>query len=120
MKTKHNLPIPFVVLILAGAVSLFSIIATGTSRTGMVRDDSSQVQMVEQERMTALYFRILSWLSNVTPRTPEPAKANPQPIAVPQVGKTPQRHARQTGIELCTLHSAENLASANHHTHPIN
>ena len=82
MKNKGCLPIPFLILILAGVVSLFSLIATSTSRAGMVRDHSPQVQMMEQQRMAAVYFRILSWLSDVTPRPAEHAKSNPQP-AVP-------------------------------------
>jgi hypothetical protein len=79
MKNKRNLPIPFLVLTLAGMVSLFSILATRSSRAGMVREDSLQMQTVEQERMAALYFRILSWLSDVTPRATEPVKATPEP-----------------------------------------
>lgn len=109
MKNKRVLPIPFLILILAGVVSLFSIAADRGSRAGMVRDDSLQMQTVEQERMAAFYFRILSWLSDLTPRAAEPAKANPQPAHVPQSTKAPRRRARQGRIELCTLRSGKNL-----------
>ena len=57
MKNKQVLPIPFLILILAGLVSLFSIVATRRSPASTVRDDSLQMQTVEQERMAAIYFR---------------------------------------------------------------
>jgi hypothetical protein len=112
MKNKRGLPIPFLILILAGAVSGFSILADHGSRGGRVRDDSLQMQTVEQERMAAFYFRILSWLSDVTPRAAEPAKADPQPVRLPQPTKAPQRRQRQGRTELCTLPSGQNLAAS--------
>ena len=120
MKNKRNLPIPFLVLIMAGMVSLFSILATRSSPAGMVREDSLQMQTVEQERMAALYFRILSWLSDVTPRATEPVKANPQPAPVPHVEKKPRRHERQGSVELCTFPSAQNLAASKRRTRNVN
>jgi len=112
MKKTRGLPIPFLILILAGVVSLFSIAADRSSPANMVRDDSLQMQTVEQERMAAFYFRILSWLSDVTPREAEPAKANPQPAHVPQSTKAPRRRARQGRIDLCALRSGKNLAAS--------
>ncbi len=112
MKNKRSLPIPFLILILAGVVSLFSILVDRGPRASMVRDDSLQMQTVEQERMAATYFRILSWLSEVTPRAPEPAKANPQPAPNPQVIKAPLRCERQGKIELCTFPSGKNPAAS--------
>lgn len=113
MKNKQVLlPIPFLVLILAGVVSLFSMAAGRSSGAGTVRDDSLQMQTIEQERMAAFYFRILSWLSDLTPRTAQPAKANPQPAPTPQVIKTPRRRERPGRIELCTLPCAQKLAAA--------
>jgi hypothetical protein len=111
MKNKQVLPIPFLILILAGAVSLFSILADRGSRAGMVRDDSLQMQTVEQERMAAIYFRVLSWLSDITPRAAEPANANPQPAPMTQVIKAPLRRERQGRIEICTFPTAQNLAT---------
>ena len=108
MKKGRSLPIPFLILILAGVVSLFSIFADRGSRASMVKDDSLQMQTVEQERMAAVYFRLLSWLSGLTPRTTEPAKGNPQPAPAPE--KAPRRRQRPDRIELCTLHSMRNLA----------
>jgi hypothetical protein len=99
-------------LILAGVVSLFSIAADRGSPAGKVREDSLQMQTVEQERMAAFYFRVLSWLSDFTPRTAEPAKTNPQPAPVPQSTKSPRRRQRQSRIELCTLRSGKNLAAS--------
>ena len=112
MKNKQVLPIPFLILILAGVVSVFSIAATRKSPVSMVKDDSLQMQTVEQERMAAIYFRILSWLSDVTPRATEPVKANPQPAPVPPVGRTPRRRERRSSVELCTFHSAQSLAAS--------
>jgi len=111
MKNKRDLPIPFLILILAGVVSLFSILADRGSRASMVRDDSLQMQTVEQERMAAFYFQLLSWISNVTPRAAEPAKANPQPAPVPHAVRTPRRQEPQGRIELCTLPCRQNLAA---------
>lgn len=111
MKNKQVLPIPFLILILAGVVSLFSIAATRKSPVGMIKGDSLQMQTVEQERMAAIYFRILSWLSDVTPRPTEPVKANPQPAPVPPVGNTPRRRERRSRFVLCTFHSAQSLTA---------
>jgi hypothetical protein len=112
MKNKQVLPIPFLILILAGVVSLFSIAATRKSRVGMTKDDPLQMQTVEQERVAAIYFRILSWLSDVTPRPAGPVKANPQPAPVPPVGKTPRRRERRSSVELCTFHSTQSLTAS--------
>ena len=120
MKNKRNLPIPFLVLILAGMVSLFSILATRNSPAGMVREDSLQMQTVEQERMAAFYFRILSWLSDLTPRATEPVRANPQPAPVPHVERTPRGHERQARVDLCTFPSAQNLAASKRRARNIN
>jgi hypothetical protein len=70
------------------------------------------MQTVEQERMAAIYLRVLSWLSDVTPRAAQPANANPQPARVPQVIKAPLRRERQGKIELCTFPSGKNLAAS--------
>ncbi len=120
MKNKGCLPIPFLILILAGVVSLFSLIATSTSRAGMVRDHSPQVQMMEQQRMAAVYFRILSWLSDVTPRPAEHAKSNPQPAGARQGVASPDPPAHHSSIELCTFPSAQNSATVNHRTRHLN
>jgi len=115
MKNKQILPIPFLILILAGLVSLFSIVATRRSPASTVRDDSLQMQTVEQERMAAIYFRVLSWLSDVTPRAAEHVKADPQPAHVPPAGKTPRHQERLSSVKLCTFHSAQNLAANKYH-----
>ncbi|HXW15122.1 MAG TPA: hypothetical protein VEN79_11485 [Terriglobia bacterium] len=120
MKNKQVLPIPFMILILAGVVSLFSIAATRKSPGSAVKDDSLQMQTVEQERMAAIYFRILSWLADVTPRAAEPVKANPQPAPVLPAGKTPRRGERRGRVELCALHSAQSLAASKYRARNLN
>jgi len=105
MKKQRGLPIPFLVLILAGVVSAFSILMDGGSRAGKTGDHSLQIQTVEQERMAAIYFRVLSWLSSVTPRATEPPRADPQPAPVLKPTMTPPRRQRPGRIELCTFHS---------------
>jgi len=112
MKNKQLLPIPFLILILAGVVSLFSLAATRKSPSSITRDDSLQMQTIEQERMAAIYFRILSWLSDFTPRPAEPVKANPQPAPVPPAGKTPRRRERRGSFELCTFHPLQSLVAS--------
>jgi len=110
MQNKRFLPIPFLILILAGVVSLFSIVADRSSRASTVRSDSLQMQSVEQERMAELYFHILSWLSDVIPRGADPVKANPQPAPVPPSTTAPRRRAHPGRIELCALRSGQILA----------
>ncbi|HMD86681.1 MAG TPA: hypothetical protein VKO18_18490 [Terriglobia bacterium] len=112
MQNKRFLPIPFLILILAGVVSLCSIVADRGSRASMVRNDSLQMQTVEQERMAEFYFRILSWLSEVIPRAAEPVKASPQPAPMPQTTRTPRRREHPGRIELCTLRSVQSLAAS--------
>jgi len=120
MNNKRGLPIPFLILILAGVVSLFSILADHVSQAGMVREDSLQMQTVEQERMAAFYLHIFSWLSQITSRPAEPVKAHPQPAPVPQVIKSPRRGVSRGRIEPCTFHSGQNLAAGNRTTHHLN
>jgi hypothetical protein len=119
MKNKQSLPIPFLILILAGVVSLFSIVADRGSRASTVGSDSMQMQTVEQERMTTFYFRILSWLSDLSPRAVHPAKANPQPAPGPKIMKAPQRSVRPGRIELCTFPDGEDLALNKRQAHTI-
>ena len=79
MKKWQGLPIPFLILILAGAVSLASIFSGRNSGASTVKDDSLQMQTVEQERMAALYFRILSWFSGIAAQPKEPGVTAPTP-----------------------------------------
>jgi len=120
MKNSRGLPIPFLILILAGAVSLFSLFANRGTRAGMGNDDSVQMRTIEQERMAEIYFRVLSWLSDIAPRTAEPAKADPQPAPVIQVVKSSRRPERRGKIELCTFTPAQNLATSKTRAHNLN
>jgi hypothetical protein len=119
MKKNRTLPIPFVVVMLAGLVSLFSILADRRSRVGTVRDDSLQVQTVEQERMAAIYFRILSWLTDIARGVSAPAKS-PQAAPAPRVINTPRRHERRERMELCALPGENNFVARNPRTHKLN
>jgi len=103
MQKKRVPPLPFLVLILAGVVSLVSIITERSSRATMAKEDPLKVQTVEQERTAALYFRILSWLSDVAPKGSAPPKAAPQPPRVSQAVKTWHAPAGRGKVELCVL-----------------
>jgi hypothetical protein len=120
MQNKQFLPIPFLILILAGVVSLFSIVADRGARATVVRNDSLQMQTVEQERMAEFYFRILSWLSDVIPRAAERVKARPQPAPIPQSIRTPRRRARPGRLELCTLRTGQTYAVSKLRTRHLN
>jgi hypothetical protein len=111
MKHKRALPLPFLILILAGVVSLYSIIAGRVSRAAAVQDNSVQMQTVEQERVAAIYFRVLSWLSDVTHRSSERVQARPQSAAEPRVAGRQRRRECQANIALCAFHYAHDLAS---------
>ena len=120
MKNKQALPIPFVILIVAGVVSLFSLVSDRRSRAGMVTDNSLQMQTVEQERVAAVYFRVLSWVSDLTSRPSAPAKPIVRRTRPPQTTKTPLRHEGQCRVELCALRSGKNPSAAKQHTQRIN
>lgn len=118
MKNPRSLPIPFLILLLAGVVSLFSILADRGSRASTVKNDSLQVQTVEQERIAETYFHILSWLSEITPQPAEPAQADPAPAQ--QAVKTTPCPAPRSRFELCTFHSGKNLATPQRRARSLN
>lgn len=121
MKNSRALPIPFLIVILAGVVSLFSMVADRRVRASSVQDDSVQMQTVEQERMAAIYFRVLSWVSGVTaPREEAPAKADHKPAPAPQVDSRPSNPARPGGIELCAFAITQSVSRTNRHTRRVN
>jgi len=95
-------------VILAGVVSLFITVLDRGSRAAIVQDDSPQMQTIEQERMAEFYFRILSWLSDITPRAAKPATSHPQSAPVPHVVKSPRQRPRLGRIEFCKFHSRQN------------
>jgi len=110
MKKIRNLPIPFVILILAGIVAIYSLFATRCSGAATVQSNSAQVQTVEQERMAVLYFGVLSWVSDLTPQSAQPLQDNPQPVSSPQVARTSQSAEGAASVELCTFHAQGNSA----------
>jgi hypothetical protein len=120
MKNKQFPPIPFLILILAGVVSLVSIAADRNSHASMLREDPVQMQTVEQERLAAVYFRVLSWISDVIPRSEEPAKAHPRSAPAPQVVKSPHRTALKCNIELCAFRYMRDLAASNRSARHLN
>ena len=99
MRTKGVLPIPFLILILAGIIALCMVVADRGAGAAIVRDDSPRVQMIEQQRAAEYYFRVLSWLSDLTARPAKPANTHPQPT--PHVVKSPRQ--RLGRIEFCRL-----------------
>ena len=120
MKPKQSLPIPFVILILAAVVSMYSLVAGRASGAPVVQDNSLQMQTVEQERVAAIYFRILSWLSDVTHRNAEPVQAKPQPAAAPQAAKGPRRSECKASVALCAFRYAHDLALGKSHARSLN
>jgi hypothetical protein len=119
MKHIRNLPMPFLILLFAGVVSIYSILVTRTSPAAQVHGDSLQMQTVEQERMAVMYFRVLSWLSDVTPQPAEPAQAEPKSATAPKVARTPDSSECPVRIELCSFPSSRNLAARKSHAHNL-
>ena len=79
MQKKRFAPLaPF--LAVAGIVALSFTLG---GRSAPATKEPAQIQTVEQERMAATYFRVLTFLSEVMPKRtsvrpqPEPAKGNP-------------------------------------------
>jgi hypothetical protein len=114
MKPKQNLPIPFLILILAAVVSIYSLAAGRASGAATVQDNSLQMQTVEQERVAAIYFEVLSWLSDVTNRNAEP------PAAEPQVAKGPRHRECKVNFAFCAFHYAHDLALGKSHARSMN
>lgn len=83
MKSIREVPVPFLIVIAAGLVSVFSLIATSRTRPTVTNHDSVQVQTVEQEHIAAIYFRVLSWLSDVTPQPVEAAGKSTKAASAP-------------------------------------
>jgi len=111
MQRRQFLPIPFLVLMLAGAVSLVSFAMDVSTRSGAPRRDSIQAQTVEQERLAAAYFSVLSWLSEVVPRAEKPHSTAPSAVA--NVAKPSSAHPRWCRIEVCKFRYTRNLAAQN-------
>ena len=112
MKDKRSLPLPFLILILAGIASLFTVIADRATPARPAQDNSLQMQTVEQERMAELYFRVLSWVSDLKAQPIHPAKAAPQPAAVPKVVSVPRERRRLGRVEYCAFPATEKTAGA--------
>jgi hypothetical protein len=113
MKNKRFLPMPFLVLILAGVVSLFGSFADRNTRADTVTTNSLQAQTVEQEHLAAVYFRILSWLSEITFQPTQRVKAHPQRVPMPKVGKTPRGRGRPDRMEFCAFDYGQSPATIN-------
>jgi hypothetical protein len=75
---KMRLPIPFLILILAGIVSLCSLLMSWKSGAAAGGQSRIEVQTVEQERMADFYFRVLTAISRVSAKKPEVNFSTPQ------------------------------------------
>jgi hypothetical protein len=115
MKKLRALPIPFLILILAGVVSLFSVFTgPGTPASG-AQVSSLQAQAVQQQRAATVYFRVLSWLSDVTaPRDPQPGSTVDAPMSARHAVKITHGVACPSRIEFCSLHLAQTIPARRH------
>ena len=113
MQQKRSLPIPFIILMLAGIVALGTLIAGLSSGTVMARDASPELQSVEQERIAMGYLRILAWLSDLTQHT-----AAPTPITAQHMVAQKSEHTyRPIPLALYAFRSARNFAATRFHAH---
>jgi len=119
MSIKGVLPVPFLILILAAVVSLFSVIADRAPQAAVGEKDSLQIQTVEQERMAAAYFRVMAWLSDVMPQAGKPAKTISPSVPTPSLTKASSRCEGRGRIELCTFRSKK-TAALDHRTPSVN
>jgi len=94
---KRRLPSLSILFLTLISLSLFAFL---TKRSAPASRETIQVQTVEQERMAALYFRVLSFLSDVLPK-----KTTATPPASPrsEVKKTGITPAARGKMELCTF-----------------
>ena len=120
MKPRRVLPIPFVILILAGIVAAYSLLAGRNSSASMRPDDSLQIQTVEQERMVATYFRVLSWLSDLSEHETPPRQALPQRASLAQPAKSVPSTWRPVRVSLCAFRSAREFATSSIRAHLLN
>jgi len=97
---------PFLILILAGVMSLVSLVTDRMTGASASRSDLLTIQNVEQERMAEFYFRVLSWLSGLKPQAAAPSNTSPKSPAERKVVKSPQRGDRRGKIEFCSYSSS--------------
>jgi len=102
MQKKYVIPLLCLILITA-AVSGIRVFAGRNKPVPAAKADSLQVQTVEQERMAAMYFRVLTWLAEIAPQGPEPAKVLPESPRAPLSAKPLHPPASQGKVELCSL-----------------
>ena len=112
MQHKRSLPIPFIILFLAGVVAFGTLIASWSSGTVMARDTSPELQSVEQERIALGYLRVLAWFSDLT----QPHPAMPQHLVAPPSEKKAQNDGH-LNVALCAFRSARNFAATRFHSH---
>lgn len=107
------------ILILAGIVAAYSLLAGRSSAASMGADDL-QIQTVEQERMVTTYFRVLSWLSAVSEHETFPKPTAPQRAAAMPGATIPQSTWRPVKISLCAFRSARDFATSRIRSHLLN
>lgn len=112
MKKLRAIPIPFLILFLAGVVSLFSVFAEPGTHASANQNGSPVLQTVEQESAAAVYFRVLSWLSDVTaPREVQPASTAHSAMSARHVVTLLHGVVCPARIEFCSLHLTQPTAA---------
>lgn len=109
MKKQRALPIPFLILILAGLASIFSLVADRSPKARTGTDGSLQMQTIEQERMAEIYFRVLCWISDLTPRAQATVTPHTGTAPASQVVKASTPISRPCRVEICVYHTAQSL-----------
>jgi hypothetical protein len=113
MQMKRSLPLPFLVLILAGALLTVSFFAGRRSRARTAQEYPSGTQTVGQERMAALYFRVLSWLCDVAPKGSASSSAAQELSRVSQALQPGHALADQGKVDLSALPAEPAVVGAN-------
>jgi hypothetical protein len=112
MQMKRALPLPFLVVILAGVLLTVSFYVERRSRARTAKEDSPGTQTVGQERMAALYFRILSWLSDVAPKGSAPSDAAQQLSRVSHAMQPWRAPAGRSEVDLSALPAEPTVVGA--------
>ncbi len=75
---KSRLPLPFLIMALGLALLLVKFLEDKTvharAHDSTTVTTNQPVQSVEQQKVAAVYFRIMSWLSAIAPKNPQPAR----------------------------------------------
>lgn len=104
---RTRLPIPVLMLALAGALTLFSVVAEHLPSTAAAAQGGQRTQAAEVQPAALTYFRVMDWLAQFMPggpgKTAAAPKAAPSARLIDRSGKTPS-----TPVRLCSLHVRAN------------